>query len=156
MKLVKAQPDGFARTSRNQVRLELARDLVQDYKPDSLSQTPYERSAGMATPLLHSLLRTYQEVVELEWALLKSSQRVVFSFLGRKVRPTLSHLAYSNNRLTRVFCKVIAAALMYGCVFGQPEKLPNTLYALIRLPDTLIQGYNCGWDSVVSNPFTCK
>lgn len=48
----------------------------------------------------------------------------------------------------RVILFLILANLTWSCLFGQP-------YELHEIPMGIYQGFNCGWDSVVEDVFTC-
>lgn len=65
-----------------------------------------------------------------------------------ETKPSASSRSSKIIRLKKAILFIIAANLAWICLFGQP-------YELHEIPLGIYQGFNCGWDSVVEDVWTC-
>lgn len=70
---------------------------------------------------------------------------------------SLFSLAFSYFRQVAFICTVLFFLLNLGYIslavaIGSPSKLPK---AYVGMAEGVYQGFNCGWTTKVSNPYTC-
>lgn len=146
-------------------RLAYLRQIEQLRRSDAEKMTPYPRLASQALGSsqqergLHKPQAPRRASSELAAQCIpapsSSAQRHQFSF---ETRGNIFYQACEYFRSAALICLglfLVANVIYVSSVFalGHPSRLPEAYHGMYM---GVYQGFNCGWSSEVSNPYTCR